>query len=50
METAEVLAQGLQRQPESTTEDGAQDEANAYMKMLGSLCEESVITLGLDGE
>ena len=50
METARVQPQGLLRQPESTTEeleDGDQGDADANMKMLGAVCEESVITIGL---
>ena len=53
VETTEVRAQKMKRKPESTTEeleDGAQNEADADTKMLGKVCEEPMITSGLDGD
>ena len=50
---------GLKRQPKSSTEDledaGDQDDGrgdadNEDMKALGAVCEEPVITIGVDGE
>ena len=52
-------ARGLKRQPESTTEDleddGDQDDdrddvEDEDMKLLGVVCEEPVMTIGVDGE
>ena len=48
-----VQPQGLQRQPESTTEelqDGDHADDDEDIKMLGAACEEPVTTIGLDGE
>ena len=53
METAEVRTEGLYRQPQSTTEgleDGVGEEADADMNMVGAVCEQPVITIGLDRE
>ena len=55
---ASVQSRGLKRQPESTTEDleDAGDQENRGdaddddMKALGAVCEEPVITIGVDGE
>ena len=55
---ASVQSRGLKRQPESTTEDleDAGDQENRGdaddddMKVLGAVCKEPVITIGVDGE
>ena len=57
-EHAQEHNRGLKRQPESTTEDleDAGDQENRGdaddddMKALGAVCEEPVITIGVDGE
>ena len=52
-------ARGLKRRPESTTEDledavdqddGRGDSEDEDTKALGAVCEEPVITIGVDGE
>ena len=49
-----VRLQGLKRQPGSTTEDPEDvdqgDADDADMKTMGAVCEEPVITIGIDGE
>ena len=50
-----VRPQGLKRQPESTTEDleDAGDQGDADhddMNAIGAVCEEAVMTIGVDGE
>ena len=50
-----VRPQGLKRQPESTTEDleDADDQGDADdddMNAIGAVCEEPLITIGVDGE
>ena len=52
---AQEHSRGLNRQPESATEDleGAGDQGDADdgdMNTLGAVCEDPVITIGVDGE
>ena len=54
-EHAQEHSRGLKRQPESATEDledaGDQGDADdGDMNTIGAVCEEPVITIGVDGE